>query len=69
MPFLSPRLPQGPHYGILAEFATPADLYHACERVRDAGFTRWTLTPVSVHGLGGDGLRRPRFPGSSSWRD
>ena len=40
MPFL-PRLPKGPYYGILAEFATPADLYHACERVRDAGFTRW----------------------------
>src|SRR5262245_25833817 len=35
------QLPPGPYYGILAEFATPADLYHACERVRDAGFTRW----------------------------
>src|SRR5687768_8212449 len=35
---LVPRLPKGPYYGILAEFATPADLYRACERVRDAGF-------------------------------
>ena len=37
---LAPQLPTGPHYGLLAEFATPADLYSACERVREAGFTR-----------------------------
>ena len=65
---LVPRLPKGPYYGILAEFATPADLYHACERVRDAGFTRWDAhSPFPVHGL----IRRwgsgaPCFPGSSS---
>jgi Protein of unknown function (DUF3341) len=47
------RLPEGPHYGMLAEFATPRDLYHACERVRDEGFTRWDAhTPFPVHGLG-----------------
>jgi len=52
MPLLFPQLPKGPHYGILAEFATPADLYHACERVRDAGFTRWDAhSPFPVHGL------------------
>ena len=34
--------PKGPHYGILGEFASPADLHRACERVRDAGFTRFT---------------------------
>jgi hypothetical protein len=46
------QLPTGPYYGILAEFATPADLYHACERVRDSGFTRWDAhTPFPVHGL------------------
>lgn len=46
------RLPVGPYYGILAEFATPADLFHACERVRDEGFTRWDAhTPFPVHGL------------------
>ena len=58
------RLPKGPHYGILAEFATPADLYHACERVRDAGFTRWDAhTPFPVHGLeGAMGLRRSPLP-------
>ena len=59
-----PRLPKGPYYGILAEFATPADLYHACERVRDAGFTRWDAhTPFPVHGLDGAmGLRRSKLP-------
>ena len=52
MGLLVNRLPPGPYYGILAEFATPADLYHACERVRDAGFTRWDAhTPFPVHGL------------------
>ena len=67
MPLL-PRLPKGPHYGILAEFATPADLYHACERVRDAGFTRWDAhSPFPVHGLSKRwGSDDPRFPGSSS---
>ena len=59
-----PRLPQGPHYGILAEFATPAALYHACERVRDAGFTRWDAhSPFPVHGLSkAMGLRRSTLP-------
>ena len=49
---LIPQLPKGPHYGVLAEFASPADLYHACEGVRDAGFTKWDAhTPFPVHGL------------------
>ena len=51
LPFM-PRLPKGPHYGVLAEFATTADLYHACEQVRDAGYTKWDAhTPFPVHGL------------------
>src|SRR5499426_2726410 len=63
-PLLVNQLPKGPHYGILAEFATPTDLYHACERVRDAGFTRWDAhTPFPVHGLDGAmGLRRSPLP-------
>ena len=63
MPLVS-RLPKGPYYGILAEFATPADLYHACERVRDAGFTRWDAhSPFPVHGLSkAMGLRRSTLP-------
>src|SRR6187397_1323462 len=58
------RLPDGPYYGVLAEFATPADLYRACERVRDAGFTRWDAhTPFPVHGLDkAMGLRRSPLP-------
>lgn len=40
------------HFGLLAEFSTPAGLYHACEKVRDAGYTRWDAhTPFAVHGL------------------
>ena len=64
MALLFPQLPKGPYYGILAEFATPADLYHACERVRDAGFTRWDAhTPFPVHGLDrAIGLRRSPLP-------
>jgi hypothetical protein len=62
-PFVA-QLPPGPHFGIVAEFATPADLYRACERVRDAGFTRWDAhTPFPVHGLEqAMGLRRSPLP-------
>lgn len=39
-------------FGVLAEFETPATLYHACEQVRDAGFKKWDAhTPFPVHGL------------------
>lgn len=39
-------------YGLLAEYETPADLYHACEKVRDAGYGAWDAhTPFPVHGL------------------
>lgn len=39
-------------YGIMAEFATPADLYHAAEKVRDAGYSKWdTFSPFPVHGM------------------
>ena len=64
MPPLLPKLPSGPHYGLLAEFATPGDLFHACERVRDAGFTRWDAhSPFPVHGLErAMGLRRSPLP-------
>jgi hypothetical protein len=61
---LSPSLPRGETYGVLAEFASPKDLYHACERVRDAGYTRWDAhTPFPVHGLDhAMGLGRSRLP-------
>jgi hypothetical protein len=39
-------------YGIMAEFRTAADILHAAEKVRDAGFRRWdAFTPFPVHGL------------------
>ena len=71
MPLLAPRLPTGPYYGILAEFATPKDLYHACERVRDAGFTRWDATRRSPSTASRERWESgvPRSPGSSSSRD
>lgn len=39
-------------YGIIAEFDTPADVMHAAEQVRDAGFSKWDVfTPFPVHGM------------------
>jgi hypothetical protein len=42
----------GKPYGILAEFETAADILHAAEKVRDAGFRKWDVfTPFPVHGM------------------
>ena len=30
-------------FGMLAEYTTPADLMHAAEKIRNAGFRRWGL--------------------------
>jgi hypothetical protein len=39
-------------YGFLAEFETPADVMHAAEKVRDAGYKRWDVhTPYPLHGM------------------
>jgi hypothetical protein len=39
-------------YGVMAEFKTPGDLYHAAEKVRDAGFKKWDVySPFPVHGM------------------
>lgn len=39
-------------YGLLAEFENPGVLYHAAEKVRDAGYQKWDChTPFPVHGL------------------
>src|SRR5882672_5632685 len=50
--------------GMLAQFETAADLYTACERVRDAGFTKWDAhTPFPVHGLDkAMGLKPSKIP-------
>ena len=39
-------------YGLVAEFDSAADILHAAEKVRDAGFRRWDVfTPFPVHGM------------------
>jgi hypothetical protein len=39
-------------YGVLAEFHTPAEVYHAAEMVRDAGYSNWDVyAPFPVHGI------------------
>ena len=38
--------------GVVAEYADEHELVAACERVRDAGFTKWdSYTPYPVHGI------------------
>ncbi len=51
-------------YGLIAAFDTTADLYHACEQVRDAGYKQWdAITPFPVHGLDAAmGMRRSKVP-------
>ena len=42
----------GRMWGIQLEFDSPAAIYHAAEKVRDAGYRWWdTYTPFPVHGL------------------
>jgi hypothetical protein len=39
-------------FGVLAEFASPADVYHAAEKVRDAGYRKWDVhSPFPIHGI------------------
>ncbi len=39
-------------YGLLAEFETAADITHAAEKVRDAGYCQWDVfSPFPVHGM------------------
>ena len=51
-------------YGLVAAFDTTPDLYHACEKVRDAGYSCWdALTPFPIHGLDAAmGVRRSNVP-------
>ncbi len=51
-------------WGVLAEFDSPASLYRAAERVRDAGFEKWdTHSPFPIHGLErAMGLKRSMVP-------
>jgi hypothetical protein len=51
-------------YGIIAAFDTVPDVFHACEQVRDAGYSRWdTLTSFPIHGLDAAmGMPRSKVP-------
>ena len=53
-----------PSYGLIATFETTPELYHAAEKVRDAGYKHWDcITPFPVHGLDkAMGLRRSIVP-------
>lgn len=64
MKLFTPALPPGDTFGVLAAFDSAAGLYRACERVRDAGYTRWDAhSPFPVHGLDkAMGLGRSRLP-------
>ena len=39
-------------YGMLAQFETPADVYHAAEAMRDKGYKHWDVhAPFPIHGI------------------
>lgn len=41
-----------PVYAVGVEFDSARDLYHAAEKVRDAGYKRWdTFSPFPIHGM------------------
>jgi len=45
-------LSKGKLWGILAQYEDPAAVFHACEKVRDSGYSQWdACTPFPVHGL------------------
>jgi hypothetical protein len=40
------------NYGLVAEFQTTAEVFHAAQKVRDRGYTHWDVfTPFPVHGM------------------
>ena len=51
-------------YGLVAAFDTTPELYHACKKVRDAGYSKWdAITPFPIHGLDAAmGMRRSHVP-------
>src|SRR5262245_53823981 len=43
---------EGKTFGLVGVFDTPADIYHCCETLRDAGYKHFdACTPFPVHGL------------------
>lgn len=59
------QTPEGkPLYGMMAEFSTPADIYHAAEKMRDAGYSKWDVyAPFPIHGIDDAmGMKRALLP-------
>ncbi|MCB1225338.1 MAG: DUF3341 domain-containing protein [Verrucomicrobiales bacterium] len=47
-------------HGYLAEFDNPQDLYHAAEKVSEAGYQRWDVhSPFPIHGMD-TAMKNPR---------
>ncbi|MCH2613344.1 MAG: DUF3341 domain-containing protein, partial [Opitutales bacterium] len=39
-------------HALIAKFDSPADIMHAAEKVRDAGYKNWdVITPFPIHGM------------------
>jgi len=59
----SPPMPDK-KYGLIAMFDTPAEIFHAAEMVRDAGYRFWdVITPFPIHGMDrAMGMRRSQVP-------
>ena len=51
-------------YGLIATFESVPAIYHAAEKVRDAGYKSWDcITPLPIHGLDvAMGVKRSRVP-------
>jgi len=51
-------------YGLIAMFDSPAEIFHAAEHVRDAGYRFWdVITPFPIHGMDrAMGVRRSLVP-------
>lgn len=51
-------------YGLIALFETTPEVFHAAEKVRDAGFKKWdVISPFPIHGIvDAMGLPRSKVP-------
>jgi hypothetical protein len=47
------KMPPAPKlFGMLAEFGSPAEVYRAAEKIRDAGYKKWDVhSPFPIHGM------------------
>jgi hypothetical protein len=49
---MNPTPSQSRVFGVVAEFASAADIYHAAEQVRDKGYKFWDVhSPYPIHGM------------------